>query len=285
MVGMTDPPGPSREDRGEQPVEVWTAGAAPEDAPFLEQMSRVLGRRALHHLGIIRVPRGFQLSVVTPVYNESATIETVLRRVAASPIPKEIIVVDDGSTDGTREILAKLRDELKLRIFLHERNEGKGAALRTGFRQAAGDVVVVQDADLEYDPAEYGRLIAPIVDGLADVVYGSRFKGETERIHLFWHRVANAGLTLLSNLFNNLNLSDMETGCKAFRRSVLAGISIKQNRFGVEPELTAKIARRKYRVYEVAVSYSGRGYAEGKKIRLRDAVNALYSVIRYWIAD
>ncbi|MFO0946387.1 MAG: glycosyltransferase family 2 protein [Planctomycetota bacterium] len=257
----------------------------PEDAPFFEQITRVFGESALRQLGIFQVPADFKLSVAIPVYNEKKTIREIIRRVRDVPIPKEIVLVDDFSTDGTRDMLREMEGEEDLAIYYHDVNQGKGAALRTAFKKCTGDVVVIQDADLEYDPREYLRLIQPIIDGRADVVYGSRFIGDVVRVHLFWHRVANGILTLLSNIFTNLNLTDMETCYKVFRRSVLDGIEIKQNRFGVEPELTAKIARRKCRIYEMPISYHGRDYSEGKKIGLKDAFNALYCIVRYWFAD
>jgi glycosyltransferase involved in cell wall biosynthesis len=203
------------------------------------------------------------------------------------PIPKEVIVVDDCSTDGTRDILREL-DGGEVRVFYQTVNQGKGAALREGFRHATGNVVLVQDADLEYDPSEYPRLIQPILENRADVVYGSRFIGETHRVLYYWHSVANQGLTTLSNMFTNLNLTDMETCYKVFRREVLQGINLKSNRFGFEPEITAKIAKKRgpaWRVYEIPISYSGRTYEEGKKIGLKDAFSALYCIIRYWMFD
>lgn len=264
---------------------LWLAPAAGFDLELLEQLRRTLGEEALLRLGVLRIPADFKLSVVIPAYNERATIREIIRRVEASPVPKEIIVVDDGSSDGTREILRELAADDVVQALFHDRNRGKGAALRTGFAQASGDVVIIQDADLEYDPADYAQLIRPLIDGRADVVYGSRFLGETARIHMFWHRVANWLLTLLSNMLTNLNLSDMETGFKAFRREALADIQIKQNRFGVEPELTAKFARRRLRIYETPVSYSGRDYSAGKKIGLKDGFVALACILRYAIAD
>jgi glycosyltransferase involved in cell wall biosynthesis len=224
-----------------------------------------------------------EISVVIPCYNEVSTIEDILDAVRASEIrDKEIVVVDDASTDGTRERLRKHEGEPGLRVIFHERNQGKGAALRTGFRAATGDVVIVQDADLEYDPKEYPKLLAPIRAGKADVVYGSRFAGgESHRVLYFWHYAANKLLTLFSNMFTNLNLTDMETCYKAFRREVIQKIDLREDRFGFEPEVTAKVARMGCRIYEVGISYSGRTYAEGKKIGWRDGLRALWCVVRY----
>ena len=226
-----------------------------------------------------------KLSVVVPVYNERLTLPEILDRVQAIAIPKEIVIVDDFSTDGTRAILRQLEAESEeVRVFYQERNRGKGAALRTGFGHCTGDVIVVQDADLEYDPAEYPRLLQPILENKADVVYGSRFIGERHRVLYFWHSVANHGLTLLSNMFTDLNLTDMETCYKVFRREVLQGMRLRSDRFGFEPEVTAKVARRRgpsWRIYEVPISYAGRTYEEGKKIGLRDALSALFCIIRY----
>jgi glycosyltransferase involved in cell wall biosynthesis len=250
-------------------------------------LRQLLGEGACRQLSLFPVPEGFKLSVVVPVYNEKQWIREILRRVRDVPIPKEIIIVDDFSTDGTRDILKELQLP-DVRVFYQPHNQGKGAALREGFRQVTGDVVVVQDADLEYDPAEFPRLIQPIIDGRADVVIGSRFIGDSHRVLYFWHSVANKGLTLLSNMFTNLNLTDMETCYKVFRREVLADIHLKSNRFGFEPEITAKIAKKRnpaWRIYEVPISYSGRTYEEGKKIGLRDAFNALYCIIRFWFRD
>src|SRR5438067_10896721 len=226
-------------------------------------LRRLLGEPACRQLGIFPIPAGFKLSVVIPVYNERQWVREIVRRVQAVPIPKEIIVVDDCSTDGTRDILRQLEAEGDLRVFYQPVNQGKGAALREGFRHATGDVVLVQDADLEYDPAEYPRLIQPILDGKADAVFGSRFIGEQHRVLYFWHSVANKVLTTLSNMFTNLNLTDMETCYKVFRREVLQGMRLRSNRFGFEPEVTAKVARRRgpsWRVYEVPISYAGRTY-------------------------
>lgn len=224
------------------------------------------------------------LSVVIPVYNERATIAEILRRVRATPHRKEIIIVDDASTDGTRDILKSFTGD-DLRILYHPVNQGKGAALRTAFAATQGDVVVIQDADLEYDPADYPQLLAPILDGRADAVYGTRFSGGTHRVLLFWHRVGNGLLTTLSNMVTNLNLTDMETGAKAFRGNVIRAMKIRSNRFGVEPEMTAKLARSGARIYETPVSYSGRDYAQGKKITWRDGVAALWHIIRFRFFD
>ena len=267
-----------------QPASTQQSGQA-EEVGLVAQLRAICGDAVLRQLGIYQCPPGFKLSVAMPVFNEKATVREIIKRVRRVPLPKEIVVVDDGSTDGTRDVLKVLESDPDLKIVYHGRNQGKGAALRTAFQHVTGDVVIVQDADLEYDPAEYVKLIQPIVDGRADVVYGSRFIGNVTRVHLFWHRVANGLLTLLSNICTNLNLTDMETGYKVFRREVVQSIQIAQNRFGVEPELTAKLARRKCRFYEMPISYSGRDYAEGKKIGFKDAVKALYCIVRYSIAD
>jgi glycosyltransferase involved in cell wall biosynthesis len=223
-----------------------------------------------------------QLSVVIPVYNEEATIAALIARVRAVPIEKEVIVVDDCSSDGTRRRLEEMARGGELRALFHSRNQGKGAALRTGFCEARGEIVIVQDADLEYDPAEYPKLMQPILDGRADVVYGSRFAGgESHRVLYYWHYLGNRFLTELSNMFTNLNLTDMETGYKAFRRDTLREIEIEESRFGFEPEITAKIARLKCRVYEVGISYSGRTYADGKKANWKDGVSALRCIVKY----
>ncbi len=224
--------------------------------------------------------RTVKLSVVIPVYNERATIIEILRRVASTPYDKEIIVVDDGSTDGTTQCLKDMTVK-DVTLLFHEKNRGKGAALRTSFQHVTGDIVIIQDADFEYDPSEYGRLIEPILDGRADVVYGSRFLGGPHRVLFFWHYVGNKFLSILSNMLTNLNITDMETGYKAFRSSILNEVVIKSNRFGFEPEITAKFAKLRCRIYEVPISYSGRGYDEGKKITWKDGLAALFHVVRF----
>jgi glycosyltransferase involved in cell wall biosynthesis len=223
-----------------------------------------------------------KLTVVMPVYNERHTIEEIIDRVAASAIEKEIIAVDDYSTDGTRDVLSALEQRGVIRAVFHDRNRGKGAALRTGFAAATGDVVIIQDADLEYDPAEYGKLIDPIARGNADVVYGSRFVGgDSHRVLYFWHSVGNRFLTTLSNMFTDLNLTDMETCYKVFRREVLQSLELYEDRFGFEPEITAAVAALQCRVYEVGISYAGRTYKEGKKIGWKDGVRAVWCIVKY----
>jgi glycosyltransferase involved in cell wall biosynthesis len=229
-----------------------------------------------------------KLSVVIPCYNESETIAELVARVLAADISgldRELILIDDGSQDGSREQIRKLAElHPEIKPHLHERNMGKGAAVRTGIGLAEGDIVLIQDADLEYDPDDYPRLLAPIIEGRADVVYGSRFKsGEASRVLFYWHSIGNRLLTTLSNMFTDLNLTDMETGFKAFRREIIQAITIRENRFGIEPEITAKIAHMKEppRIYEVGISYSGRTYKEGKKITWKDGVWAIYCIIRY----
>jgi len=217
------------------------------------------------------------LSVIVPAYNEIETIDEILRKVKETPYEKEIIVVDDCSTDGTREYL---RNQEGIVTIFQERNQGKGAALRRGIEVAAGDIVLIQDADLEYDPREYPVLLGPILEGKADVVYGSRFLGGPHRVLYFWHFVGNSAVTLLSNMFTNLNLTDMETCYKVFRKEVIKSITIESDRFGVEPEITAKVAKGKWRIFEVPISYYGRTYEEGKKITWRDGINALFTIVK-----
>lgn len=222
------------------------------------------------------------LSVVIPVFNEEKTITDIVARVQAVPLDKELVLVNDCSTDGTRAQLDELAKQSNVRVFHHEQNQGKGAALRTGFKHVRGDLVIIQDADLEYDPDEYPKLIKPILDGKADVVYGSRFSGgESHRVLYFWHSIGNQVLTQLSNMATNLNLSDMETCYKVFRRDVIDRIEIEESRFGFEPEITAKAARLGCRIFEVGISYSGRTYAEGKKINWKDGVRAIWCIAKY----
>ncbi|OJT16996.1 glycosyl transferase family 2 [Archangium sp. Cb G35] len=233
------------------------------------------------------------VSVVIPVYNEISTLAEILRRVTAVDFPKELVIVDDCSRDGSRELLQRLASEglsviggtpknrNDVRVLLQEKNQGKGAALRRGFAESAGDIVIVQDADLEYDPREIPRVLQPILDGDADVVFGSRFTGTPRRVLYFWHSVMNQFLTMLSNMTSNLNLTDMETCYKAFRAEVIRSVNIEEDRFGIEPEITAKVARGGWRVFEVPISYHGRTYEEGKKIGWKDGVRALYAIGKY----
>jgi glycosyltransferase involved in cell wall biosynthesis len=261
------------------------SGGAPQAA------SGLAPRHAYQDQLIVDQRTELSLSVVIPVYNEIETLETVVRRVQDVADPGEIILVDDGSSDGSTELIKKLGEEDGIRACCHEQNRGKGAALRTGFQEATGDVVIVQDADLEYDPKDYEKLLEPMYEAAADVVYGSRFLvGRYARVHLYYHYLANRFLTFFSNLFTGLNLTDMETCYKAFRNEVVQRLNIRSKRFTVEPELTAKIARmrindRKLRIFEVPISYSGRDYKEGKKIGWRDGLAALWAIVRYRFAD
>ncbi len=220
------------------------------------------------------------LSIIIPAYNEVNFINDAIKRVQETPYEKEIIIVDDGSVDGTRDILKGLKDP-NITVVLKEVNQGKGAALREGFARAKGDIIIIQDADLEYDPRDYPKLLEPILEGKADVVYGSRFLGGPHRVLYFWHYIGNMGVTLLSNMFTNLNLTDMETGYKVFKREVLKDIKIESNRFGFEPEITAKIAKGHFRVFEIPISYYGRSYEEGKKITWRDGIKAFFTIVKY----
>jgi glycosyltransferase involved in cell wall biosynthesis len=220
------------------------------------------------------------LSIIIPAFNEAVFLPEVIRRVEETPYDKEIIIVDDGSTDGTREYLKGLVSE-GIKVIVHKKNMGKGAAMRTGIEVATGDIVIVQDADLEYDPKDYPVLLEPIMQGKADVVYGSRFLGGPHRVLFFWHSIGNSLITLISNMFTDLNLTDMETGYKAFRKKVFETITIESNRFGFEPEITAKVAKKGFRIYEVPISYSGRSYQEGKKITWKDGFKAIFTVLKY----
>lgn len=224
-----------------------------------------------------------RLSIVIPVFNERATLPALLESVARVSLDKEILIVDDGSTDGTREYLKDMakNPEEGVRVIFHDRNQGKGAALRTGFREVAGDIVIIQDADLEYDPQDYPALLKPILDGRADVVYGSRFLGGPHRVLFFWHYLGNKILTLISNMLTNLNLSDMETCYKVFRSEVIKNLTFTSDGFAIEAEMTVKIARAGYRVYETPISYSGRDYSEGKKITWRDAFPTLWALVKH----
>lgn len=262
----------------------------PYTQPWFDSFRRTLGEGPCRQLGIYAVPDTFLLSVVIPVFNERPTLMQLVNRVRAVPMRKQIILVDDCSKDGTLDLLKQLEQEghtdpmNQIDVIYHTKNQGKGAGLRTGFKAVRGDIVIVQDADLEYDPAEYPRLLQPIVEDNADVVFGSRFLGNgPHRVLYWWHYLGNQFLTMLSNSFTNLNLTDMETCYKLFSRKVLDEVAprLRQNRFGFEPEITAKLARRHWRIYEVSISYSGRTYEQGKKISWRDGFKALWCIVRY----
>jgi glycosyltransferase involved in cell wall biosynthesis len=226
-----------------------------------------------------------KLSVVIPVYNEVGNIEEILKRVRATKLAWEILVVDDGSRDGTRDLLRKLDGKGRLRVILHETNQGKGAAVRTGLQAARGEIILIQDADLEYSPHDYPALLQPIRDGIADVVYGSRFLGGPRRVVMFWHMLANKMLTLMTNILYDTILSDMETGYKVFRREVLEGMKLRASRFDFEPEITAKLLKHHYRIYEVPISFNPRDYTQGKKIKLHDAFSAVWTLLKYRFMD
>jgi glycosyltransferase involved in cell wall biosynthesis len=226
-----------------------------------------------------------KLSVIIPVYNEVESIKVILKRVQDTKLAKEIVVVDDGSKDGTRDVLKKLDGKKGLRVVLHERNKGKGAAVRTGMALARGEIFLIQDADLEYDPRDFPELLRPIKEGIADVVYGSRFLGRAHRVTMFWHLVANRMLTFMTNILYNTILTDMETGYKVFRREVIDGMVIRSNSFDFEPEFTAKILKRKYRIFEVPITFNPRDYKQGKKIKLHDAFEAVWTLIKYRFVD
>jgi glycosyltransferase involved in cell wall biosynthesis len=226
-----------------------------------------------------------KLTVIIPVYNEKQSIRDILERVLATGLAAEVVVVDDGSTDGTRDILAELDGQNGVRVIPHEKNQGKGAAVRTGLAAARGDVLLIQDADLEYDPRDYPTLLKPLEEGLAEVVYGSRFLGGPHRVAMFWHMVANKLLTFMTNVLYDTILSDMETGYKVFRRQVIEGMTLRARRFDFEPEFTAKVLKRKYRIFEVPISFNPRDYSEGKKIGLRDAFEAVWALLRYRFMD
>ena len=226
-----------------------------------------------------------KISVVIPAYNETQTIRKILARVQDTNLVDEILVVDDGSTDGTRDVLKELDGSGSIRVILHEKNQGKGAAVMTGVRQACGDVIIIQDADLEYDPRDYPALLRPIEEGLADVVYGSRFLGAARRPTMFWHMIANKLLTLMTNLLYNNILTDMETGYKVFRREVVSNLQIHARRFDFEPEFTAKILKRKARIFEVPITFNPRDYSEGKKIKIKDAFEAVWTLLKYRFTD
>ena len=271
-----------------------SGGVRPYSAEWYRSLRHRLGDAACRELGFYEIPADFRLSVVVPIYNEEATLAEIVERIREVPIRKEIILVDDHSSDRSRDILSELQksaaddDENRIVVELFDRNRGKGAALRSGLAKISGNAVIIQDADLEYDPAEYPKLLQPIIEGRADVVYGSRFRGDQpHRVLYFWHYLGNRFLTGLSNCLTNLNLTDMETCYKAFSRKVIDEVAptLRENRFGFEPEVTAKVARRGYRIYERSISYSGRTYEQGKKIDWRDGLRAIWCILRYWVAN
>lgn len=269
----------------------------PHTPEWFARLKDTLGEAACRQLGLFVIPPEWVLSVVIPIYNEKDHWLDLVARVRAVPLRKEIVLVDDCSRDGTRDQLQQFQAEQrsapadpwnKFQFVFHEKNRGKGAAVRTGLQAASGDVLIIQDADLEYDPSEYPRLLGPIVDGKADVVFGSRFLGDQpHRVLYYWHYLGNKFLTTLSNCFTNLNLTDMETCYKVFTREVIQkiGPTLQQERFGIEPEITAKVARHRFRIYEMSISYSGRTYDQGKKIGWRDGFKALYCIVRYGLCD
>ena len=265
---------------------------APYSAEWYAYLKTTLGDVACRQMGFYEIPSDLLLSVVIPVYNEQSTLEELVERVSQVPVRKEMVLVDDCSRDESRAICERLQERFaadeqnQIKVLFHRVNQGKGAALQTGFAATSGDIVVIQDADLEYDPSEFPRLMRPIIEGQADVVYGSRFLGDRpHRVLYFWHYLGNRFLTALSNAFSNLNLTDMETCYKAFNLKILKTIPIRSKRFGIEPEITAKIARRKLRICEVPISYRGRTYAEGKKITWKDGAQALWIILKYWVID
>jgi len=275
-------------------VAPFEMSAVPYSGEWYQTLKSLLGEGACRQLGFYAVPEDFRLTIVVPVFNERNTLPEILDQIRAVPLRKEIVLVDDFSTDGTRDLLREYEtrdwdDEFnELAIYYHDVNRGKGAAVRTGFERARGDAIIIQDADLEYDPSEIPRLLQPIAEGRADVVFGSRFLGDQpHRVLYFWHYLGNKFLTLLSNCFTNLNLTDMETCYKLFTREVLQtiGPKLKQDRFGIEPELTARVARANFRVFEMSISYHGRTYEQGKKIGWKDGFKALWCIIRYGVAD
>ncbi len=255
-----------------------------------QKTTETLGGDVCASLGFFTIPENFCLSVVIPVYNEEKTLSSIVDIVANVPIRKEIILIDDASRDASKDVMREIaaryanKTDIQISLHYHETNQGKGAALRTGFKVATGDVVLIQDADMEYDPNEYAKLLAPILQGKADVVYGSRFLGNrARRVLYYWHSVGNKLLTILSNFFTNLNLTDMETCYKVFKRECIQSIlpALQQNRFGFEPEITTYLARRNYRIYEIGISYAGRTYQEGKKIGWRDGFKAIWCILKY----